>query len=1032
MDREINYRVNIDDSNFQTKLTQMRASLDSAVTGFGGGGMSTFASLMAPGGPGFTNGISDFGSQVRPITYTPPAIAMQPHFGMIALSQTFGQSFFGGAGPAGSVAGTMMRPAMGAAAGGFVGGVFGGPAGALGGSLLGFGLGALNTNFNAGSVPERMTAQDYYQLSTRNFASMAGDAAASGAITAASTAASLAIGGATSALFSSSLAGIGASLVAMAPLGYLGGKVSDRLANNVALQSSLEAGSFRFITGGPDVDPLTGRGFSRSASSNVAKYIQDLEARDVRYGEREYGQILEGGMQLDLFSGTQDVSGFKSKFKGLVDSLKTVTSVLHTSLKEGMEVIRGMRDMGVTNPAEIGQMTMMSDLVGRLTGRTGMEAMSVGQASAELFRGTGVSMMSGFQTGQAGLMMVSSALKQGTITRETISQAGGMDALVQQMTGNSLAFAQSTLGRGMMMAATNGLDAPDFSRLMGGDLMSILGRAGPMSPAQILKFQANQEEYFQKLSPVQREMLPIMGLLSQAATVTSAVGGDVKTNLVGLAKLQGIPKHLVEASMGILSSDPEQMREDLVRQVRQQATMAQGEELRNRYGTKAITNAFTRGVVDPLKDAAAGVRESFGHATESVLSGITGDFITSRVGSITEDGISRGQKLIAERPYVVPNPVAGGGFVDATESAFDRAAGGLGMERMSQTKSAQAFLDHGTYEEVGGQRQVSYMGATAQIFENMDAARDFQKKNPGTFFVATGGVKDKGGKEVVLGISEDEQGKLLSNRRRLSGKEYDTALAADMGATLSDAAEMAFSGLAKEDRAGRKVGRQEIGEVLFGKDFKTGSATPEQSARINAVAQRKGISTAIAEQEVLDRESEKAIQAAQSDVMRTMGSATDSARDLLAGAGAKGISGLFSKDATDNDMLLIGKYARQERVKDEAGNLIGADEELIRTMGKDRAQSVMRTLDKMGDGQRQTLLKHVDDIAIQQAKAHRLGKVFEDEKTPGAGGAATVNITDISAETQRKMIDMLSQIEQMIKTISALQEKTMYAVKRGG
>ena len=177
-DQSIRYKVSLDDADFQSKLSQLRANIDSTVGGGAGfgGGMNMMGAMFAPSGfnqmgGGNTSmmmsGLADFGSQVRPITYTPPAIAMQPHFGQIALQQTTGQAFLGAMGPMG----LGVR-----AAGNFISG-------------------------NAGDVvPPQISIAEFSQLSARAFGTRFGDALSTGALVTAGTTAGILTGGAGAAL----------------------------------------------------------------------------------------------------------------------------------------------------------------------------------------------------------------------------------------------------------------------------------------------------------------------------------------------------------------------------------------------------------------------------------------------------------------------------------------------------------------------------------------------------------------------------------------------------------------------------------------------------------------------------------------------------------------------------------------------------------------------------------------------------------------------------------------------------------------
>lgn len=618
IDQNITYRVNVDDSNFQAKLTQMRASLDATMGGAGMGGSPGFAfnamgavgSLMRPGNFGPMNlggGYADFGSQVAPVTYTPPAIAMQPHFGMYQVSQTLGQAGLA---------------------------IFGGP--------LGIGLGGMLQNglfSNKETLSPRISLDEYMSASTRNLASRMGDTAAAGALGGVSLGANLALGGlgatAGASLFKSgvgkAVGGILGGMVVGTAVSSYADAVSDRMAENIGVQNTLAAGSFRFATGS-DSDPLTGRGFNIANRRKIADEIQKLESNDTRFNMTDYSQILEGGMQMDMFSGTRDAEDFKKKFKDLVANVKTVSSTLHTSLKEGLEVIRGMRDMGVEG-AGVGRLTTQSEIMGRASGRTGMEMLAIGQAGAEMFRGTGITMERGFTLAQQNTQMIRTMLNTGSISRETVAQAGGETALAQQMTAGALGGFQTLMGRGAMMAnfdpKTGTFDANMVQKMMGSDAMSMLSNAANLGPTGIFKLQARQEELISKLSPMEMQMFGVAQRMSSARMLQGAFGGDLKDLFMAESKRQGIGYEQIKTEIGMLTTDPQKFADAQRASIAAMANQEAGEAWREQWGEKKLSNALTRAFIDPIASKFLDVRQTVEQGVSNIKDTAI-DFLTGR------------------------------------------------------------------------------------------------------------------------------------------------------------------------------------------------------------------------------------------------------------------------------------------------------------------------------------------------------------------------------------------------------------------
>jgi hypothetical protein len=701
-DQNITYKVNVDDSNFQSKLTQMRASMDSSMGGLSGAGFSSNMMYGAMGvmsggggyGGGGGGGVADFGTQIRPVSYTPPAIAMQPHFGMFQISQTLGQAGLGAMGPLGAGASGMMTNFS---RGGFSG-VINGP----------------------GAIPGNVSGAEYMAMSARGFGDRLGDAAAITGLTGVSTGMQLAAGGAGYAAGASLFAGgvgqffggmAGASLATL-PITMAVGKTTDMMADNRQLQTALGAGSFRFMTGGgSEIDQNTGRGMSRKSRFDVASSIQGMEMNDQRFGMDDYKQILEGGMQFDMFSGTRDVEDFKGKFKGLVDNLKTVTATLHTSLKDGIEVIRGMRDMGVTDPGEVTRLTMGSEMRGRMSGRTGMEMMAVGQAGAEIFRGTGVNMERGFELNQMNVQSVRGMLNNGTISRDTVAQAGGENSLAQQMTAGALASFQTAHGRAAMMAnynpATNSMNPNMMGNLASGNAMSQIANAAGMGPAALMKFQAHQEEMISSMSPQSMQIFGLSTAMGTARMLSAGTGADMETSMRVSMQNMGMSRPVIDANLGLLKQDPTKMREDMEASVAGMRTQAGMEDLRNRFNIgKRISNAWSR-TISPIANALGSFSEGIGEDVDSASLMLAGG-ATRTPGMLDKDLIARGAALAAGG--------AGGGATDASSSLYGRLIGGQNGDAL-----ANSVVGGGTFDATS--QTYSYKGATFRQFDSVEAAQ---------------------------------------------------------------------------------------------------------------------------------------------------------------------------------------------------------------------------------------------------------------------------------------------------------------------
>ena len=984
-DQNITYRVNVDDTNFQSRLTQMRASIDATMGGGAGGGFSApmmYGMMNTMGGGGWGGGTSDFGTQIRPVSYTPPAIAMQPHFGMFQIQQTLGQAGLGAMGPAGA--------AM---------------SGGVGNLLRG-----------TGGVPNNVTMSEYMGLSSRAFADRAGDAVSIGALTVASTAAGLAAGGAGTALGSAMFggAGVGAFLGgtvmgmgAGALVSAYTGQVTDMMADNRQIQSSLAAGSFRFATGG-NVDPMTGRGFRRSDRFNIAKSIQGMEMNDQRFGMDEYKQILEGGMQMDLFRGTGDADDFKTKFKGLVDTVKTVASTLHTSLKEGLEVMRGFRDMGVTDPGQITRMTLGSEVMGRMSGKTGMEMMAIGQTGAEMFRGTGIDMSKGFELNQMNAVGIRSMLNNKLLSEGTVGQAGGEMGLAQQMTASALQSFQTSQGRAMLMAnynpATNSLNPNMMSR--GGDLMSQISGAAGMGPAALMKFQANQEDIISKMSPQQMQLFGIKGAMGGAQMLMQSTGADFETSFRVWEQNQGKNKMVIDTEMAMLHQDPDKMKQEQAVAIETMRTQAGMEDFRNRFSIgKRISNTLRRTFVAPVANALGSLSASIGESVENATLALEGAQ-TINPNVMNKNLVARGQAVLSG----MSNDEKGEA-IDISGSAYQRLVGG---------QTGQKLIDE---IAAGGDRSggdIAYRGVTAHVFSSMADAKAAAKASGETLHVG----KDRDGN--YIGISTESISKLTNAARGRQATEQDAKDVAnakiDPGVGDKLAALGKDAGLAAFMKTATGVSNDDMDKLsdeAFQKKYK-------HSKGYFTALTDKAFATYGANHPKVKEEMDRAVDSSSgSDALRVGQSWSSQQADEANTSLRKTVSsdmGLFGERTVTN-----ASGERQEATSILKDNLeatsILFDDKLTSTQKKARLAEVTKGFD-FSD-----VIKKVEanTTAEQREKAKSLAAYAAKTKAEGeatGGGAGTGKVGgDISSDTQKVIEGQSAQLVSNYKALIALQEQ---------
>ena len=1018
-DQNIVYRASIDDSNFQAKLTQMRASIDSTVGGGGGGFNARSMGYVGPmmgnfgGGGNMQGGLADFGAAVAPVTYTPPAMAMNPHFGMFQIQQSTTQAAIASVG------------------------------GAMGVALNGIRANGLFSQKEY--LSPQVSYNEYLGYSTRNFADRMGAKGAAVAGAAAGVGADL-LGGA---LGSGAAAMLGMGVVGSFAMPMLGGMALsypvaggvERAAHQIGIQSALESGSFRAYQGS-EADPLTGRGFNRGARQDISRSIARMESNDSRFGMTDYRQILEGGMQMDLFSGTRDVDDFKNKFKGLVESVKTVSSTLHTTLKEGLETIRGMRDMGVTDPGMQQKLVMNTEVLARMSGKTGMEMMAVGQAGAEMFRGTGISMQKGFELNQQNTTLVQNMLNQRDISRETVAQMGGVNAAGQQMTASALSSFQTTLGRGTLMAAFNPATATlDTNILAGagrGDTMSMMGRAAAMasSPGNMAKFIAHQEEMISNMSPGEMQAFSIQQTMRQARTMQQNFGGDIKDWYKTVGKqYEGKSEGALNIEMGILTMDPKKYQEQLVNQQNTMRNQKALEDARNSYmGVKYFTNAFTRTVTQPISEGITGaynaVAAGVENFTQNVSQALWGGTIDTRqynaasIGAAKEyeqarvqskvEEATQGRKLSKEElaketaaAKTALNKEAGNqNWYDVTDVSETGVVDWIGRRGGGKGTEIGQFLRD---VEAGGG---SIAGVKVKSFGSTKAVIDEQKQS-GQHYNILGSVN---GKQVA--VADEDLAKMGANRRKMQTTEEEVE---KQQRIIENKNRDKIMNVVKDDSV-QNIGRQVVGEGFdmekwmsggYGKDTQAKMLAYAKAAhsktaeeKINAASDTKQIDDVVRKVTSSETSHARAVRGELSDLVGRTGSSFGSEEAALLKDDSK--AAVFSQAMY---LVSTGKKADEDAAF-SALSKAGVDPATIKKVIGD-----IKTAKKDDPLFKETLKKGEQFLQIQN-KLETLNSAVAGTDTSKSGGVAG-DTSVANLDNMKKLSDTLTTQIEIIKNLQA-------------
>lgn len=419
---------------------------------------------------GLGNMFSAVGSQVMPVRYTPPARVNVGYYGQYQQETGFARGLAG-------VAGLRYQP---------------------------FGTQAYRYGYyNAADVGERVGG-----------GLVSAGTVAAGVATGAPLGSMIggAVGGALGAPLGPAGMMVGSAVGSFAGMlaGYTGVEAfSDVVAQRRQMNSFLESSSFRYVGAGSSMaDPRLGSGMSAEARRGATDMMRRMDVRDPTLNTEDLFGILQGATSAGLLNGVKDMEGFKSKFKDIVEGVKSVTKTLHMSLQEGLQVMKDLKAINI-EPNQMSTIGFQAEVAGKISGRTAQEVVGLGLQGAELFRGTGIEMKIGYQSNVMNIASVRAARDAGLLSQEAIVQAGGEEALSQRMTASGLQFMQSAAGRGFGAAFFNpgmgpsGFNAASFSNFMakGGSMVGLAmqGASNLAGPDRLIQYEAYQDKFMSEM-----------------------------------------------------------------------------------------------------------------------------------------------------------------------------------------------------------------------------------------------------------------------------------------------------------------------------------------------------------------------------------------------------------------------------------------------------------------------------------------------------------------------------------------------------
>ncbi len=225
-----------------------------------------------------------------------------------------------------------------------------------------------------------------------------------------------------------------------------------------------------------------GYGFTGADMGMIGSQIRSMSHQAGPGGEMhsfaELSQLASNMGRMGFSQNITDVRQFTQKFRQMVDTLKTVSKELGTSLQSAQEMVVGMRQSGIFNTAD--QIKMAQGIRANNLAGVSMEASSqMANVGSQISRSIGGLGRSGAFAGMRTIQQVGAAMKVGALSEEDIYNATGLTgeqgqmALAQNQMASSARFLKSGRGRYLLasMAGAGGkLDERAVEEFAGGGM----------------------------------------------------------------------------------------------------------------------------------------------------------------------------------------------------------------------------------------------------------------------------------------------------------------------------------------------------------------------------------------------------------------------------------------------------------------------------------------------------------------------------------------------------------------------------------
>lgn len=255
-----------------------------------------------------------------------------------------------------------------------------------------------------------------------------------------------------------------------------GGAFQGGMEDQAALNSTLR-NNFNFFGGsGP-----MGRGFNQAQMGQIGNVLGGELRRNPFASSGELNQLIAGGVDSGMFTGTRDVQQFTQNFRRMLDTLRNVQRELGGTLTEALSFVRSSQQAGIFQNADRVNFAAEIRSAEAVTGMDRTQLVALAATGAHISRSYGGYGRQGAYGALRGAQTLGAALSSGSVDAETLSEAtGGLTGAdaINAFTTSTLAragrFSRTGAGRFSLFAMSNadgtGLDSDMLRRMQTGDI----------------------------------------------------------------------------------------------------------------------------------------------------------------------------------------------------------------------------------------------------------------------------------------------------------------------------------------------------------------------------------------------------------------------------------------------------------------------------------------------------------------------------------------------------------------------------------